>query len=89
MKYNIVLYSVKSFSFFKFDILIRIISDDIPIAITNNTNYSLNNLRSNTNYNLKIQYITEQGESRLSDPTVFHTEDECKLKSKFHKRFIC
>ncbi len=59
------------------------ILDDLPVTITNQTKYSLNNLKSNTKYHLKIQHITKQGESILSDPTAFHTDDECKLKSKF------
>jgi hypothetical protein len=39
----------------------------------------MDNLKSNSSYNVQIQYIILQGESVLSDPTFFHTDDECKL----------
>ncbi len=51
--------------------------DDIPVTITNETSYCLIDLKPNTNYHVKIQYITDEGESVISDPTVFHTDDEC------------
>ena len=59
-----------------------IISDDIPIVVIDKTYYTLNNLKPNTIYNVKIQYITGQGESVLSDPTAFQTDEECMLKFK-------
>ncbi|CAF3561895.1 unnamed protein product [Rotaria sp. Silwood1] len=58
------------------EIQYRIILDDVSITKTNKTNYSINNLKSNTNYNVKIQYVTTLGESIPSDPTIFQTEDE-------------
>jgi hypothetical protein len=61
---------------------LEIITDDIPITITNQTNYSLMNLKPNTDYHVKIQYVTEQGESVFSDSTIFHTDDECKMNIK-------
>lgn len=84
MTYNIVLSSVKIPFFFKFKFYIWI-QDDIPITITNKTNYSLDNLKSNTFYNVKIQCITEQGESKFSNPTIFRTNDDCKLKIEIYK----
>ncbi|CAF1591800.1 unnamed protein product [Rotaria sp. Silwood1] len=54
----------------------RIILDDIPIAVTNNTNYCLKNLKANTNYSVQIQYVTSHGDSILSDPTIFRTDEE-------------
>jgi hypothetical protein len=53
-------------------------ADNVPITTTNQTNYFLVNLKPNTDYHVKLQYVTEQGESVLSDSTVFHTDDECK-----------
>ncbi|CAF3077821.1 unnamed protein product [Rotaria sp. Silwood2] len=58
------------------EIQYRIILDDVPITKTHETNYSINNLKSNTSYHVKIQYITTQGESIPSDPTIFQTDDE-------------
>ncbi|CAF3403831.1 unnamed protein product, partial [Rotaria sp. Silwood2] len=54
----------------------RIILDDIPIAVTNNANYCLKNLKANTNYSVQVQYVTSHGDSIPSDPTLFHTDEE-------------
>ena len=59
------------------------ISDNVPIATTSLTHYFLVNLKPNTDYHVKIQYVTEQGESVFSDSTVFHTDDECKRILRF------
>ncbi|CAF1204358.1 unnamed protein product [Rotaria sordida] len=69
---KILIFFGLSIQIFQFDYL----KDDVPIIKTNKTNYSINNLKSNTIYNVKIQYITTQGESIPSDPTVFQTDDE-------------
>ncbi|CAF4743241.1 unnamed protein product [Rotaria socialis] len=58
------------------DLQYRVILDDVPFTITNKTNYSINDLKPNSNYNVKIQFITSQGESIPSDATPFHTDDE-------------
>jgi len=55
--------------------------DNLTIGITNKTKYCLKGLKPNTNYNVQIQYITFHGDSIRSDPTLFRTDDECKLKS--------
>jgi hypothetical protein len=60
--------------------------DNVPIGVTNQTNYCLNNLKKNTNYSVQIQYVTFHGDSIRSDPMIFRTDDECKLRSitSFH-----
>ncbi|CAF1343175.1 unnamed protein product [Adineta steineri] len=63
------------------DIQYCILLDDVPIKITRKTNYLLNDLKSNTLYNVKIQYRTTQGESMPSDATVFQTDDELVIPS--------
>lgn len=70
-------YSVKK-NFHRKHLSIEIFLDEVPVIITSQTHYSLVALKSNTTYHVKIQYITEQGDSRPSDPTTFRTEDECK-----------
>ncbi len=52
----------------------------MTIHVTKKTNYCLKDLKPNTNYSVQIQYITFHGDSIRSDPTVFRTDDECKLK---------
>jgi hypothetical protein len=54
----------------------------VTIHVTKKTNYCLKDLKPNTNYSVQIQYITFHGDSIRSDPTVFRTDDECKLKLK-------
>ncbi|CAF2125401.1 unnamed protein product [Rotaria magnacalcarata] len=58
------------------DLQYRVILDDVPIAVTNGTNYCLKNLKPNTSYNIQIQYLTCHGDSIRSDPVVFHTDEE-------------
>jgi hypothetical protein len=62
--------------------IVVLFTDDQPIGETNTTNYSLKDLKSNTIYKIQIQYVTPQGDSVLSNPTILHTDDECKLRMK-------
>ncbi|CAF0818705.1 unnamed protein product [Adineta ricciae] len=53
-----------------------VILNDILVRITPETNCCLNLLKPNTRYNIRIRYITSEGESELSDPAIFQTDDE-------------
>lgn len=52
--------------------------DDVPVIITAQNHYSFVALKPNTIYHVKIQFITEQGDSLPSESTVFRTDDERK-----------
>ncbi|UJR14720.1 hypothetical protein I4U23_001713 [Adineta vaga] len=53
-----------------------VILNDILIRITPEIKCCLNLLKPNTHYNVMIKYITSEGESALSDPVVFQTDEE-------------
>jgi hypothetical protein len=78
INYNIELFSVRLQN--ANDILAFIFKDNVTMGVTNKTNYSLKDLKPNTNYAVQIQYVTSHGDSIRSDSTIFRTDDECKIR---------
>lgn len=47
--------------------------------MTTDNHCTLKDLKTNTSYGVRVQYVTRQGDSAISDPTFFHTEDYSEL----------
>ncbi|CAF0747156.1 unnamed protein product [Didymodactylos carnosus] len=58
------------------DVQFRVFLDNIPIKNTPKTNCCIADLKPNSNYTIQLQYIMPWGESALSEPVKFKTEDE-------------
>jgi hypothetical protein len=52
--------------------------DDQPIALTYDAYYSLQDLNANTTYAVRIQHVTAYGDSIVSEPTHFSTDEQCE-----------